>query len=141
MKTGGRAYTELTTQTQMAEIRILLAEDFEPWRVCIRELLQLRPAWRLVFEARDGLEAVEKAAELRPNIVLLDLEMPLLNGIEAARRILHACPESKIIFVSQNSDSDVMLAALATGAKAYVRKESAAQELLSVIESVIGDSA
>jgi len=125
----------------MGGTRILLADDYDGWRVRIRELLQFRPEWRIVFEARDGLEAVEKAAELQPNVVLLDLEMPNLNGIEAARRILQACPDSRIIFLSQNIDSDVMLAALATGAKAYVRKESASQELLSVIEAVIRDSA
>lgn len=79
------------------------------------------------------MEAVQKAAELRPNIVLLDLEMPNLNGIEAARRILQACPDSRIIFSSQNSDSDIMLTALATGAKAYALKERAAQELMPVI--------
>jgi DNA-binding NarL/FixJ family response regulator len=121
------------------EIRILVADDFDYWRVRIRQLLSFRPAWRIVFEAGDGLEAVQKAAELRPDIVLLDIQMPRLNGIEAARKIRQDCPDSRIIFVSQNSDADIMRAALETGAKAFVLKERAARELLPAIEAALRD--
>jgi len=121
------------------EIRILVADDFEDWRVRIRELLSFRPAWRIVAEARDGLEAVQKAAELRPDVVLLDIQMPGLNGIEAARRIRQECPGSRIIFLSQSSDKEIIRAALEIGAKAFVQKAMAARELIPAIEAALHD--
>jgi DNA-binding NarL/FixJ family response regulator len=121
------------------EIRILVADDFEDWRVRIRQLLSFRPAWRIVAEAPDGLEAVQKAAELRPDVVLLDIQMPGLNGIEAARRIRQDCPGSRIIFISQSSDKEIMRAALEIGAKAFVQKAMAARELLPAIEAALRD--
>jgi two-component system response regulator NreC len=119
------------------EIRILVADDFEDWRVRIRELLSFRPAWRIVAEVPDGLEAVQKAAELRPHVVLLDLQMPGLNGIEAACRIRQDCPDSMIIFLSQTSDNDIIRAALEIGAKAFVQKAMAGRQLLPAIESAL----
>ncbi len=121
------------------EIRILVADDFEDWRVRIRELLSFRPAWRIVFEACNGLEAVQKAAELQPDVVLLDIQMPGFNGIEAARRIRQDSPGSRIIFLSQTSDKEIMRAALETGAKGFVQKASAARELLPAIEAALRD--
>ena len=121
----------------MAEIHILVADDFEPWRIGIREILQSRPAWQIVFEATDGVEAVQKTTELHPDVVLLDIQMPRLSGIEAARRMLQVFPKLKIIFFSQHNDKDIIAAALQTGAKAYLQK-TRARELISVIEAAIG---
>jgi DNA-binding NarL/FixJ family response regulator len=116
----------------MYELSILVADDFVPWRVQARSLLQQRREWQ-IFEACNGLEAVHKAAELRPDIVLLDIAMPILNGIQAAQKIREASPNSRVIFVTMDGDEDVKAAALATGAQAYLSKARAASELLPAI--------
>src|SRR5215469_9630548 len=104
-----------TGMRPMSSIRMLLADDYAPWRVQARKLLQQRPDCHIT-EACDGMEAVQRAAELDPDIVLLDIGMPVLNGIEAAKRIREATPQSKIIFVTQDGDADLKAAALAAGA-------------------------
>src|SRR5215472_15373229 len=115
-------------------VHVLVADDFLEWRVRIRSIVQQRPEWQVICEVCDGLQAVEKTAELCPDIVLLDVEMPILNGIEAARRIRHTSPGSRIIFVTKDGDTDVRLTALATGADAYVLKANAWSELLPAID-------
>ena len=97
-------------------IRILIVDDFEDWRRQVHSLLQARPEWQVIAEASDGSEAVQKAEELKPDLILLDIGLPKLNGIEAARQIRQRSPSSKIIFLSQNNDLDVVQAALSTGA-------------------------
>ena len=81
---------------------------FYPWRQQIYSMLQARPKMQVVGEASDGLEAVQKALELKPDLILLDIGLPTLNGIEAAQQIRKLTPESKIIFVSQESSADVV---------------------------------
>jgi DNA-binding NarL/FixJ family response regulator len=122
----------------MYELRILVADDFVPWRAQARSLLQQRPEWQIV-EACDGLEAVHKATELRPDIVVLDIAMPILNGIEAAQKIRETSPHSRIIFVTTDGDADVKAAALATGAQAYLSKARAATELLPTIAATLDE--
>jgi CheY-like chemotaxis protein len=90
-----------------------------------------------VGEASDGLEAIQKAQELRPDLILLDIGLPTVNGIEAARRILQYAPNAKILFVSQERSSDIVQEALRTGACGYVLKSSAATELLPAVEAVL----
>ena len=114
--------------------RILLVDDFEQWRHAVRSILESVPGLEVAGEAANGLEAIEKAATLLPNIVLLDIGMPLLNGIEAAKRIRLSCPEMKIIFLTQEQDQDVRSTALATGAEAYILKSRVGCELLPIIE-------
>lgn len=121
----------------MAGIRILVIDDFEPWRISVRSILKRNPWLRVIDEGRDGIEAIEKAATLRPDVVLLDIGMPRLNGIGAARKIRQACPASKIIFLTQEDSSDVRSAALDTGAAAYVLKSTAASQLLPTIEKAM----
>jgi len=86
---------------------------------------QARPEWHIVDEATNGQEAVEKAADLQPDIILLDVTMTRLNGIEAAKIIRQKSPRSKIVFVTQDGDDDIRDAAMRTGALAYVRKADA----------------
>jgi DNA-binding NarL/FixJ family response regulator len=119
-------------------IRVLVVDDFENWRRQIQLLLQARPAWQVVAEASDGSEAVQKAEDLKPDLILLDIGLPKLNGIEAARRIRQRSPSSKIIFLSQNSDLDVVRAAVDTGALGYVLKTDAGGELLPAVDAVLG---
>jgi len=100
-------------------------------------VLQARPEWQVIAEASDGLEAVEKAQGLKPDLILLDIGLPKLNGIEAARRIQQLSPSSKIIFLSQNNNLDIVRAALSTGARGYVRKTDVKRELLPAMDAVL----
>jgi DNA-binding NarL/FixJ family response regulator len=120
---------------------ILVADDVPNWRVLIRSIVQRRPSWKIVCEVCDGLQAVEKATELRPDVVLLDIGMPIMNGIEAAKRMRQSCPGSRIIFVTQDNDEDIRMSALATGAEAYVLKAQTHSELLPAIDAALGMAA
>lgn len=115
--------------------RILVVDDSAQWHVLVRSVLRSIPSLQIVGEASDGIEAIEKAVTLNPDVVLLDVGMPRLNGIEAAKTIRELCPKSGIIFLTQESDSDVKRAALATGAVAYVLKSTANAELRTTIET------
>ena len=117
-------------------IRILIVDDCGPWRITVRSILERNRSFQVVGEAVDGIEAIKTAATLRPDVVLLDIRMPRLNGIEAARVIKqNACPESKVIFLTQEDDNDVRSVALETGAAAYVLK-SDASELFSILKGL-----
>jgi DNA-binding NarL/FixJ family response regulator len=117
--------------------RVIVVDDFEDWRRQARSQLQARPEWQVIAEASDGSEAIQKAEDLKPDLIVLDVGLPNLNGIEAARKIRQLSPSSKIIFLSQNSDLDVVRAALGTGALGYVRKTDARRELLPAMDAVL----
>jgi CheY-like chemotaxis protein len=99
----------------------------------------VRPDWQILCQVSDGLEAVQKAEELKPDLILLDVGLPKLNGIEAARQIRQLSPNSRIIFLSQYNSFDVVQEALSTGALAYVHKAQAGSELLPAVEAVLRD--
>lgn len=118
-------------------IRILVVDDSEQWRLLVRSILQRTPSFQIVGEASDGVEAVEKTSALLPDVVLLDIGMPRFNGIEAAEKIRLLYPESKIIFLTQEHDSDIKRAALATGGVAYLLKSRAYCELPTTIQTAM----
>jgi len=116
---------------------VLLVDDYEPWRRFERLTLLAQKDLQIVGEAADGDEAVQKVVELQPEVILLDISLPGLNGIEAARQISRVAPTSKIIFVSENRSIDMAEAALSTGAAGFVIKSDAAGELLHAIKAVL----
>jgi DNA-binding NarL/FixJ family response regulator len=118
-------------------VRILIVEDFPQFRQFICSTLGERNDLQIIGEAADGLEAVQKAIEMKPDLILMDIGLPSLNGLEAARRILEFVPESKIIFLSQESSTDVIKEALSLGAWGYVVKARAGGELLAAVDAVV----
>jgi DNA-binding NarL/FixJ family response regulator len=117
--------------------RVLVVEDSEPFRNFICSTLGKRPELQIVGCVSDGLEGVQQASELHPDLILLDIGLPSLNGIEAARRIRTLSPESKVLFVSQESSMDLVEEALCTGARGYVVKTDAGSELVEAVNTVL----
>ena len=118
-------------------ITVLIADNFCPFRCFLRRKLHENGVLT-ILEAVNGQEAVEKAAEFQPDLVLLDFEMPKLNGIEATARIRTLDSHPKIIFVSQNTDPDVVESALSDGARGYIYKSEINHDLLPAIDAVLG---
>jgi CheY-like chemotaxis protein len=114
---------------------VLIADDFAAWRALIGKILS--PShWKIVGEAQDGIEALDIATDEQPDIILLDVELPGMNGIKAAGLIRKTSPNSTIVFLTQNDDADIRQAALSTGAAAYILKANAASELLNVMSAI-----
>ena len=118
-------------------MHILLVDDFELWRAFVQTCLNQNENLRVVGVASDGLQAVEKAKELQPDLVLLDVGLPKLNGVEAAIRIRNIAPRSAILFLSDSPDPRIMDAALAAGGLGYVLKSEIARDLVVGIEAVL----
>jgi DNA-binding NarL/FixJ family response regulator len=120
-----------------APIRVLVVDDYESFRRFVISTLEQQPELQAIGEATDGLEAVRKAEELKPDLILLDIGLPKLNGIEAARRIREHSPKSKILFFSEYRSRDIVEEALSTGAVGYVAKSDAARQLLAAVKAVL----
>ncbi len=124
---------------ETSSVRVLVVDDYEPFRRFICSTLKKRLALQIVGETSDGVEAVHKAEELQPDLIVLDIGLPSLNGIEVAREIRKVSPKSKILFVSQESSADVVQEVLSLGALGYVVKAHAGSELVTAVESVLED--
>ena len=122
--------------TKMKEIKILLVDDVESVRIGLSTILNLIDDFNIVGEAKDGLEAIEQATQLKPDVILMDLMMPRLDGFEATRRIKREYPEIGIILFSIHDDVMTRERACAVGADAFVEKEAETQVLIAAIQEV-----
>ena len=116
---------------------ILVVDDSAEWRTRVREMLEEHPRWQIIGEACDGFQAIQRAGELHPDLVLLDIGMPVLNGIEAVTHIQQISPQSKVVFLTQESDADIRRSVLDSGANGYVLKTNSATELLPAIDAAL----
>src|SRR5215813_13909280 len=117
-------------------LRILVVEDYEPFRRAICSWLQERDFE--VMEAADGVETIERAIELQPDVVLFDISLPRLNGVESARHVRWLVPSAKLVFVTQESSPDLLREAFRLGARGYVHKQHVYRDLLPAIDAVLG---
>jgi len=120
----------------MPRLRILIADDHTIVRQGIRKILEDHPDWEVVAEAGDGRDAVRQALELKPDIALLDIGMPLLNGIEAASQITRRAPQVKVVILSMHPNEAYITRALQAGAKGYLLKDSAGDDLIRAMTLV-----
>jgi DNA-binding NarL/FixJ family response regulator len=127
---GGGSLLKRTT------VRILIADDHEIFRRGLRSLLESHSHWQVCGEAANGREAIDRVRELRPDVVVLDVTMPEVNGLEAAKEIRRQMPESKVVILSQHEPALMKQSALAAGAGAYVTKSEVSRELMIAIESI-----
>jgi len=124
-------------KTATGVVRILLADDHTVMRAGLRLLLERHENFEVVGEAADGREAVAMATEQKPDVVVMDVAMPHLNGVEAARQILVRHPDTAIVMLSMHSDESYVLRSLKAGARAYLLKDSAEADLIAAIQAII----
>jgi len=125
------------TGSSLLPFRTLVVEDYRPFLEHVCSVLRKQPALEIVGTVENGVKAVERAADLQPDLVLLDIGLPDMNGIDAAHRIRIVAPNARIIFLTQESSPEIVNEALRLGAWAYVIKASADRELLSALEAVM----
>jgi DNA-binding NarL/FixJ family response regulator len=123
----------------LGPVRILVADDFEPWRRSIVSMIEEDPGLEVIHESSDGVEAFQAFLELQPDLVVLDVGLPKLNGLEVARNIREASPDARILFVSAMPDRDLMREALRVGAAGYITKMDAGRNLLKAVKAALAD--
>ena len=120
----------------MPKLRLLLGDDHTLVRQGMRKILEERPEWEVVAEVGDGREAIRQAVALKPDVAIIDVGMPLLNGIDATQQIVKRVPETRVLMLSMHSDEAYVTRALQAGATGYMLKDSAGNDLLKGVESV-----
>ena len=123
----------------MAAVRVLVVDDSQPWRCAVCLVLQQNLDLVLICECSDGLEAVRKSEDLQPDLVLLDIGLPNLNGLEVARQVRKVSPGSRIIFLTSHDDPEYLQEALRIGALGFIVKSNAASDLLPAVRAVMND--
>jgi DNA-binding NarL/FixJ family response regulator len=121
----------------MAPIRLLIADDHEIVRRGLRTVLEARPGWVVAAEASDGREAVDKAKQVKPDITILDISMPTMNGLEAARQIIKHVPETKVLILSIHDSDSLIRQILEAGARGYLLKSDASRDLVSAVDALL----
>jgi two-component system response regulator NreC len=120
----------------LPDLRLLLGDDHMLVRHGLRKILEERPNWQVVSEVGDGREAVRAAIELKPDVAIIDVAMPLLNGIDAAQQIVRRVPDTRVLMLSMHSEEPYVLRALQAGATGYLLKDAAGKDLLKAVELV-----
>ena len=120
----------------MGKLRLLLGDDHALLRLGLKKILEERPEWQVIAEAGDGRSAVRLALELSPDVVILDIGMPMLNGIEATKQIIRRLPNCGILILSMHADEAYVTQALRAGAKGYLLKDSAGTDLIRAVTAV-----
>lgn len=120
----------------MAQVRIIIADDHEIMRKGLRSLLEARPEWQVIAEASTGREAVEKIKELTPNVAVLDIGMPELNGLEATRHIVRESPQTQVLILTMHESEQMVRDVLDAGARGYVLKSDAARDLVNAVDAL-----
>ena len=123
----------------LSTVKVLVVDDYAPWLHFVSVALTLKPEIKIVGQAQDGLSAIQKVVELKPELVLLDIGLPDMNGIEVAKRIMELEPKIRILFLTENTAPEIVREALLTGAQGYVVKSSAARELIPAVEALLLD--
>ena len=123
----------------MRQVRILVADDHVLLRRGIRTLLESHPGWTVCGEASNGREAVDQAKELHPDIVVLDITMPQLNGVDATPLILKAAPETKVLILTMHSAHEITQRAVRAGARGYILKSDTERDLIAAVEALMED--
>jgi two-component system, NarL family, response regulator NreC len=120
----------------MSELRVLIADDHTLVRHGLRKILEERPTWRVIAEVGDGREAIRQCAALEPDIAIIDVSMPVLNGIDATQQIVRHGTRTRVLLLSMHADEAYVIRALQCGASGYLLKDSAGKELIDAVASI-----
>ena len=123
----------------MSDVRLLIADDHDVLRRGVRTIIEENPNWKIVAEARDGQEAIERANEFKPDVAILDFSMPKSNGLEAAREILRNLPQTKILILTIHDSGVLMQEMRQAGVHGYVRKRDSDRDLISAIQALVSN--